>query len=498
MAVLDDPTQQDDQTAGGKAPSTAPAGNSAPTGGAASSSNSSGRFNNVQKYLDANKDFNADKGGLAGTISGNIQNQATNTQNNFQGAQKSFNDASGNAASGFNNYKQDLTNYQNQGAAGFAGNQNNVNAFQNDLNAQYTGPKSLQDLSGNQNLSNLQLQSKNIQNELNQTQTEGGRYNLLNNMFGKSDYSGGQRSLDNLILQNTPGQQSQFNQARGIAANTQQSLNNANQQSQNTAQNYENTAQQARQAVGGQLNQDVAKAGQDLSGQVSKAQSDQSAALQGNISALKSGNINSDLANQLGLQAGQSLWGLDPTTLQAGAGPTVGTVANADQYKQFGALSQLLGNNASADQQQTLGQLNQANAGQAGSFNANAMNTDAFKSSLQDATNKASAQLAPLESYNQQAGGIYNQMLNGQLNGNNGALQNAQNNYQTNVDKYNNLLSMLGGQTLQVNGQGGQHGNYGTGGLSSFNTQQGPGMFDNSPHFDNQPEPTDNSGGGGG
>jgi hypothetical protein len=217
------------------------------------SGTSSGRFNNLQKYIEANKDFHADQGGLAGQVVSGINQQAQNVQNNLQGAQNAFADQSQQSIDSFNH--PDVVNQAFQDPTAFVQNQDNMDAFAKMRDAQYTGPKTLQDLSGDQNLAKLQVQSANVNDMVNQGQSESGRFNLLRNMFGNPSYTAGQQNLDNLIIQGQQGQMKQIQGARQIATDTANKLNQTEQNVEQTAAQAGQQAQGIRDATRGQLNQ---------------------------------------------------------------------------------------------------------------------------------------------------------------------------------------------------------------------------------------------------
>lgn len=315
------PAPQTSSSSGIAAP-TSSGGSSVPTSNgnspAPTSSGFAGSFNNLSKYINANQNFDKDQGGLAGVISGNINNQATNFNNNLSGAQNAFNTGYNNSVNSFdlnntnnsnlfNNAISDPNSFVN-GSTVVNGNTNvnssqpvtiqpanptpgsfqailppsvsipespsnntpttlstsptgstgtdNINAFNNIVNANYSGPQGLESLNGPQSLSSLQQQGTSLTNNINNAQTENGRFNLLQSMFGgnNSNYSKGQQNLDNLFLQSNQDQLGQLQALRPTAEADAQKLQNNETADEQQAQGAQTLAQTTQTNARGQLN----------------------------------------------------------------------------------------------------------------------------------------------------------------------------------------------------------------------------------------------------
>lgn len=116
---------------------------------------------------------------------------------------------------------------------------NSINAtdFGKLLNANYTGPQSFTDAADLYQQAQGAVQ--NAQNNAESSKTEGGRFALLNNYFGNSNYGQGQKSLDNLLIQNDPNSQQALSQI-------QQNANALGGQFNQTAQDLGNYGSQAK------------------------------------------------------------------------------------------------------------------------------------------------------------------------------------------------------------------------------------------------------------
>jgi hypothetical protein len=205
---------------------------------------SSGRYTNLRSYLDANKDFNKQNGGLAGQITNNVQNQANAIQNQAQQSQQDFQKQ---AEQSRNQYNPDLVNQALTDPTKFTQNQQNVSGIQSLLNNQYQGPTALS------NQQQLLGQAQQLESNANLVNTEAGRYALLNKMYGNPGYSQGQQKLDNLLLQSNPEQLQQLQKINPLATNLNSNVQNVINQAQQQGQQYQQEAQQTQQQTGSAL-----------------------------------------------------------------------------------------------------------------------------------------------------------------------------------------------------------------------------------------------------
>ena len=203
---------------------------------------SSGSFTNLNNYLNANQGWNSSGGGLAGQVVSNINNQANTTQGDITNAQNAFTDQNTQAQNAYSGYTPDTATSTATSAVNNAvsntgsDNPDYVSTISNLANAKYSGPSGLESISGDNNLTNLQTQASNLGNEASQTQTESGRYNLLNQMFGGANYNSGEQNLDNVLMESNPSQLQTLNGAQRIANNVTSNLNNTETQDQAAAQ----------------------------------------------------------------------------------------------------------------------------------------------------------------------------------------------------------------------------------------------------------------------
>jgi hypothetical protein len=145
--------------------------------------------------------MNANKGSQFGNqFIGKTQSTFNNAKNTLDESANDFTNASNQGAIKWDDVQGDVNNIV--GNAGDTTSQEDVDNFKKYSNAQYQGPESFYD----------SVQGKKAQGaigkaaqEANALQSEGGRFALLDQYFGRPKYNQGQKSLDNLLVQNTPG-----------------------------------------------------------------------------------------------------------------------------------------------------------------------------------------------------------------------------------------------------------------------------------------------------
>jgi hypothetical protein len=354
--------------------------------------NTGSGFTNLDNYLKTN---NAQEFGnkVLGKVGDQIQN-----------AQSSMNQASDSFKQKVNNSNTDIPNAQQIDSAISNPTGANASQFQNWERQQYQGPHSLGESQEDYNkywsgVQNAQTNSQLLGNDA-------GRFTLLDQYFGKPSYNYGEKSLDNLLFQQS-----------GLGDQTQAIQNQATQlQTQGTqnALGLNNLAATKKSAVDDSRNSVLKAIGLDAQGNVirgsgagalgsvqdqiqsayeaQKASSD--AARQSLMQNINSGTITPDMAEQFGIDTKNSnghLWNLNLNDY-FNAGDAINSVnqtATAEQKARLDALAGLAGIN-----QDFLGQV--APAKQA-SFNAAKFKSD------QDAKMNAYLQALSNMSFSSQA-----------------------------------------------------------------------------------------------
>lgn len=324
---------------------TSGAGAAAPTAGGGfggkgdTAGTQSGAYPNLQQYMSANQNWQNGQGQtLGGSIAGNLNQQGQQVgqanQSAISGFENQGNQWQQNTQNAANTFAQGLSN-----PYGFTSNNPTADQTASQaLNAQYQGPQSVE--SSNPN---LQQNTQNYVNTAQQTQTEPGRFNLLQQMFGGNNYTQGQQNLDNALLQTNPQQMSQLQGAAQQATQQNQNLTNAQNLSQNQSQNWQNFANQTQQGAASNLNNATTAQGNTMQNEFTQAQAAQQTAYQNALAGFQSGSINQNLANQVGMNvpSNEVIYNVDPSQYLTQAALTAQNTATAGDYQNVGALQQL-------------------------------------------------------------------------------------------------------------------------------------------------------------
>lgn len=348
-------------TGGAGGTAAAPASGGAPS---AAKPSTPGGWANLNNYLDANKDQGAAMGSqVAGSLNNEAQSAAgaiTNDQNNFN---TQVGQSGASLATDQSKIDQTLANPTKATDA-------DVASFQNDLNGQYAGPKSIADSS---DWSDVAGKAQKASSDLGNTQSEAGREQLLQNQYSRGDYGvgSGMNRLDNLLVSGNADAQKAIQGVNSQWSGINDTLNNAVTQSNQVAsqrsadtlaanayaKSHLDTANTGLQtAVNSQLDAAKAKSAQDYQAAVH--------------------NLRNNTAVDGTIDTGTATYGLDPSTyLRQGAGPTAQQAATSDQYAQAAALAKLGGQTDSS-------LLPSSAASQAGSYKPFSFDKDAFQTAV--------------------------------------------------------------------------------------------------------------------
>lgn len=369
-------------------------GGSAATGDASGGSakpSTSGSWTNLNSYLDANKDQGA---AVGSQIADTVGKQGSSANDEIQGL-----------STGFNKAVQDNTVNEDSGAvqqalssasgikAGQALSQPDIDAFNRQANASYSGPTDFTQFDG---YSKAAQDAQAAKQTAQQTQSESGRDVLLQNQFKNASangYTQGENNLDQLLLEGSGGAQ-QISQAAQPWSNLNDVLNqnvtsgNAAAQAaiattKQTGANTLSAFNTARNNSANSVEQALAAAKAGYSTDYNKLVGDlNSYSSSGNL------NLSAQEAAMLGLTQDQRIYNLYQES------PTLGTSylqqqafdpnreITADQQAQLAALDQLgLGAHQTATNKYT-------NASLAGTQNGqNSVDTSMFNQALANANN---------------------------------------------------------------------------------------------------------------
>ncbi len=344
------------QLSGGASTAEASGPQSSPTAADSKGANTGSGYQNLDKYLQNNNSQQ-----FAGQVAGKVQGQVDSAQQ----AQASAADKFKGQVSSANQLATD-SDVNNAIANPTAADSKQIRRF---AEQGYEGPNSLADSSGLNN--EFWSGTKNAQNQAQNLGSESGRFALLDQYFGKPTYNYGQKSLDNLLIQQggvgkqISGLQSQAAQLQ--AQGQAQSRDLATQAAQRASAVKDN-ANMVQGRLSDALNQSRGAIDTGLAA-ANKARNDQYSALQSGIANNK---LSPELMKSLGISDGK-LYGMSAdqvgSYLRKGNDLTSGQFMSPEQKAQLQALSGLAG------QSNTYGQGDSTGMSNAFDFDTNAFNT---------------------------------------------------------------------------------------------------------------------------
>lgn len=360
MAYVDDTLLQQDQNQQGQAQadqggpsisgsapgatgtSVAPTTTATPAAAPASKTPSN-NFADLSNYLKVNEpqQFGQQLAGKISTDISNDQSQAANTDAAFK--QRVDADTIKDTSGVTQQVSQDPTKVD-------------PNSFGALRDATYNGPSNFSDASDLYN--QAQGATDSASQKASALQTEGGRFGLLDSYFGRPDYSQGQKSLDNLLVQDDPNSQQAFQQIQSNASNLAQQ-----QQARNTdlsaygnlgAQQTADTRSTARDALGIDDSGNytgtgaIADAQTDLANRTTAANAAAATQYQNTLNQAASNKfgLSPDFLKAIGVTNPQG-YGVDPSKyLTAGQTLSQEQVATPQDVARLQALTNLAGPNA--------------------------------------------------------------------------------------------------------------------------------------------------------
>lgn len=290
--------------------------------------NTGSGYQNLDKYLSTNESQN-----FGNQVLGKVEGEVEGAKQNQTDASQAFTN------------KVNTSNYVptseqvNQALANPTG--ANPSDFQKWQSQAYAGPKSLGESQGDWNQYWSGTNKANTSASL--LGSEPGRFTLLDSYFGKPSYNYGQKSLDNLLVQQsglgkeTKDVQNQAAQLKSQGAEQAKNL-------QGAASTRAGQVEQSRNQVNQSFNDAQTQAQQNVENTFQQAQ----AARAGEQAAIKAslgqGQVSRDQLAKIGLGEGQSLYNLDLNKyLTANGGLTKEQAATDDERTRLNALAQLAG-----------------------------------------------------------------------------------------------------------------------------------------------------------
>lgn len=294
-------------------------------------------YTNIQKVINANKGNQ-----LGSAVGNNIQQVGSAAQNNLKAAQNQFSQDTAQNQFNTTDNQQLAQNALNDPNA-VANNQQDVSKFQNLLSGQYQGPTGLN------NADQLQSQAQNVAQMGQALNTSGGRVGLLHQLVGNPQYTAGQANLDNLLLGQS--QSPEIQAAKRQALTLQGKVGSAVQGAAAQGQQQQNQASAFGQSLQNQLGQNVSGQEQTLQQKAIDQQNQQNQLFSNIQKQAADGQISPEIAQALGIQAGQQSFGIDASKFlsQNPNAATEQNVASSQDYAKMQALQKLAGQFANPD-----------------------------------------------------------------------------------------------------------------------------------------------------
>jgi hypothetical protein len=295
-------------------------------------------FVGLDQYMNANKGSN-----FGNQFTGKVEDSVGNAKQSLDQGAQDFTNASNQGAKKWNDVQSDVTKTVDNAGSGTSA--DDAKRIQDYAKAQYQGPT---DFGGTTWGQKAQSAVSKAGQESNALQSEGGRFALLDQYFGRPSYNMGEKTLDNALVQNAPGvgAKAQFldNQSKQLGADAgfkTQDLNNlAAQNRQATMDTAANTSKYLGDARTG-FETDL----KNRYNTYAQGVGDYNKAFEGDLS---DDTLGADTLAASGLKEGDNLYGLNLSDyLQKGGPGTVGQFASDSDYARSLALAQLAGDDNS-------------------------------------------------------------------------------------------------------------------------------------------------------
>lgn len=323
--------------------------------GSQSSSGDEG-FTNLNKYLAVNQPQSQD---LQQKVVGQAENELGSAQQSIGAGEQAFQQQ---VQQGGARPDQSYANQTARNAQQVVADQGQLQRAQGVLSGQYKGPER-RDAQAEQNA------VTNASQKLQGLGNWSGRQSILQQQFNRPDYTGGQQTLDNLLLTGSQGYSNRLSADRAQYGNLNQALGESLGRSTEAVKTAKSDAVAAKDQLQAAIN---AEQGSQIAGaQGRQSQAEQN--YQNVLQALQNGDISPEQAQALGLQEGMQTFGIDPTQFLTKGDINLSTAASPEQRAQLQALASLQGTPLSA--------IN-ANAAQLDINNPYSFNAGAFKGQI--------------------------------------------------------------------------------------------------------------------
>jgi hypothetical protein len=179
-----------------------------------------------------------------------------------------------------------------------------------------------------------------------QAGTTAGRFQLLQQTLGGAQpYTAGQRTLDELILAGSaPASQRIIAGTREATGGIAQDIAARQEASRKALLSLRQQAGQAQQAARGELGEIGEELQAGIAGRLAEAETARQEEIERVIGGLERRELTAEDIQRLGLRAGESLYGIDPSQyIKASVAPKFETIASPEEVARYQAIRQLSG-----------------------------------------------------------------------------------------------------------------------------------------------------------
>jgi hypothetical protein len=262
-------------------------------------------FFGISQYINANRP-QSEK--LADRVAGQVNQKAGAVDEALNSASNSFNQA---ASSQEIKPDEDLFSQVRSSAEQVASDPNKVNQFNSFKNAQYTGPKSLEDLDSGSAWSGIQSALAKAKQAKDSTATEQGRMGLVKELAAGKNPSQGALTFDNLLLQSNPQAISKLQAAGSGLKDADERLKAANLTAQTKAKSIEDQDALVRSSAQNAITSGWDDLKNSLTQRELEKDNEQKANVESLRDAIKTGNLSPEQLGVLGLDPNLRTYGQD-------------------------------------------------------------------------------------------------------------------------------------------------------------------------------------------
>jgi hypothetical protein len=296
-------------------------------------------FVNLDQYMNANKGNN-----FGQQVTGKVQDSVQGAKHSLDQAGQDFTQASNQGTTNWGDIGSTVSGIVDKAGSGTSA--DDVAKVRGYANVKYNGPT---DFAGSAWGQQAQGSIRKAAQEGKALQSEGGRFALLDQYYGRPKYSSGEKTLDNLFIQNTPGVAAKSsaigNQASLLANQAGVKNTELSNLAATNAQGTADTAQKTKDYVTNAASQLQGTLTDRLNAAKTKNAGDYDRLTQD----IQNGTLSDEDYAMLGLAPGSAAAGIDLSKyLSKTDDPTLAQVASTDDYARAKALAQLAGEDDSS------------------------------------------------------------------------------------------------------------------------------------------------------